>query len=342
MKNIFNKLLCLAVLASAFAFPSRAQFVNHLEETTLPVGEFTMVSANGDFEVTLSKGSYGVRLTTDKNLTPYVQVYVRSNTLYLTYDEKSVPKDIKKLYKGKNASQPVFRAVVSMPQLNGINLDDNVILSSTEAFYGSDVVITLTDKAQVRNLNVQGNSITVDMKKNTQAALTLTADKKMEVTTDDKAILKLAEMEVTTDDKAILKLAEKAREITLNAKGNSDNALSGEGEILNLNLSEKTTSNVSHRTKNAVLNVGGSSKLILNGSGEYLEVKGGKNAEVEAVAFPVKTMKAELDGGKVNVAVEKELNVTLLGGSSLFFTGSPTLIVNKIVKSTLAPAGTVK
>ena len=327
MKNVFSKLLCLAVLASAFAFPSRAQFVNHLEETTLPVGEFTMVSANGDFEVTLSKGSYGVRLTTDKNLTPYVQVYVRSNTLYLTYDEKSVPKDIKKLYKGKNASQPVFRAVVSMPQLNGINLDDNVILSSAEAFYGSDVVITLTDKAQVRNLNVQGNSITVDMKKNTQAALTLTADKKMEV---------------TTDDKAILKLAEKAREITLNAKGNSDNALSGEGEILNLNLSEKTTSNVSHRTKNAVLNVGGSSKLILNGSGEYLEVKGGKNAEVEAVAFPVKTMKAELDGGKVNVAVEKELNVTLLGGSSLFFTGSPTLIVNKIVKSTLAPAGTVK
>ena len=286
-----------------------------------------MVSANGDFEVTLSKGSYGVRLTTDKNLTPYVQVYVRSNTLYLTYDEKSVPKDIKKLYKGKNASQPVFRAVVSMPQLNGIELDDNVILSSAEAFYGSDIVISLTDKAQVRNLTVQGNSITVNMKKNAQAALTLTADKKMEV---------------TTDDKAILKLAEKAREITLNAKGNSDNALSGEGEILNLNLSEKTTSNVSHRTKNAVLNVGGSSKLILNGTGEYLEVKGGKNAEVEAVAFPVKTMKAELDGGKVNVAVEKEMNVTLLGGSSLFFTGSPTLIVNKIVKSTLAPAGTVK
>lgn len=327
MKNLFSKLLCLAVLASAFAFPSRAQFVNHLEESTLPVGEFTMVSANGDFEVTLSKGSYGVRLTTDKNLTPYVQVYVRSNTLYLTYDEKSVPKDIKKLYKGKNASQPVFRAVVSMPQLNGIELDDNVILSSAEAFYGSDIVISLTDKAQVRNLTVQGNSITVNMKKNAQAALTLTADKKMEV---------------TTDDKAILKLAEKAREITLNAKGSSDNALSGEGEILNLNLSEKTTGNVSHRTKNAVLNVGGSSKLILTGTGEYLEVKGGKNAEVEAVAFPVKTMKAELDGGKVNVAVEKELNVTLLGGSSLFFTGSPTLIVNKIVKSTLAPAGTVK
>ena len=327
MKNLFSKLLCLAVLASAFAFPSRAQFVNHLEESTLPVGEFTMVSANGDFEVTLSKGSYGVRLTTDKNLTPYVQVYVRSNTLYLTYDEKSVPKDIKKLYKGKNASQPVFRAVVSMPQLNGIELDDNVILSSAEAFYGSDIVISLTDKAQVRNLTVQGNSITVNMKKNAQAALTLTADKKMEV---------------TTDDKAMLKLAEKAREITLNAKGSSDNALSGEGEILNLNLSEKTTSNVSHRTKNAVLNVGGSSKLILTGTGEYLEVKGGKNAEVEAVAFPVKTMKAELDGGKVNVAVEKEMNVTLLGGSSLFFTGSPTLIVNKIVKSTLAPAGTVK
>ena len=65
MKNIFTKILCLAVLTSAFALPSRAQFPTQLEEVTLPVGEFTMVNANGDFEVTLSKGSYSVRVTSD-------------------------------------------------------------------------------------------------------------------------------------------------------------------------------------------------------------------------------------------------------------------------------------
>ena len=326
MKNIFTKLLCLAMLANAFVLPARAQFTSQLEETTLPVGEFSMVDANGDFEVSLSKGSYGVRLTTDKNLTPYVQVYVRSNTLYLTYDEKAVPKDIKKLYKGKDAPKPVFRAVVSLPQLNGLKLDDNVTLQATEEFFGSNVTITLNDKSQVRNLSLRANSITVTMKKNSQAALSLTADEKMEL---------------NTDDKAILKLTEKAREITLNAKGGSDNAFSGECELVNLNLSEKSSTNMTQRAQRAVLNVGGSSKLNLNGTADILEVRGDKNAEVEAATFPVKNMKAELNGSsKVNVAVEKELNVALQGGSTLIFTGSPTILVNKIVKSTLAPAGT--
>lgn len=327
MKNIFTKILCLAVLTCAYALPSRAQSPTQLEEVTLPVGEFTMVNANGDFEVTLSKGSYSVRVTADKNLMPYVQVYVRSNTLYLTYDEKAVPKDIKKLYKGKSAPKAVFRAIVSMPQLNGLSLDDNASLSSTELFYGSDVAINLTDKAQIRNLSVQASSITVTMNKNTQAALSLVADKKLEL---------------NTDDKAILKVADKADEITLNAKGSSDNALSGDSEVLNLNLSEKSNTHMTQRSKSAILHVGGSSELNLSGSADYMEVKSDKNAEVDAVSFPVQALKADLNGGKVNVAVDKELNVTLQGGSSLIFTGSPTILVNKIVKSTLAPAGTIK
>lgn len=327
MKNIFTKTLCLVVLASVFALPSRAQLSSQLDEVSLPVGEFSVVNTNGDFEITLSKGSYGVRVTADKNLMPYVQVYVRSNTLYITYDEKSVPKDIKKFYKGKSAPKAIFRAIVTMPQLNGITLDDNATLSSTEMFYGSDAVITLTDKSQIRNLSLQASSITVNMNKNTHAALSLVADKKMEV---------------NTDDKAVLKLAEKAQEVTLNAKGNSENALTGESDILNLNLNEKSSTQMSQRSKSAIMRVGGSSKLNLSGSAEYLEVTGEKNAEVEAVAFPVQAMKADLSGGKVNVAVEKELNVSLQGGSTVIFTGSPTILVNRIIKSTLAPAGTVK
>ncbi len=327
MKNIFTKILCLVVLASVFALPSRAQLSSQLDEVSLPVGEFSVVNTNGDFEITLSKGSYGVRVTADKNLMPYVQVYVRSNTLYITYDEKSVPKDIKKFYKGKSAPQAIFRAIVTMPQLNGITLDDNATLSSTEMFYGSDAVITLTDKSQIRNLSLQASSITVNMDKNTHAALSLVADKKMDV---------------NTDDKAVLKLSEKAQEVTLNAKGNSENALTGESDILNLNLNEKSSTQMSQRSKSAIMRVGGSSKLNLSGSAEYLEVTGEKNAEVEAVAFPVQAMKADLSGGKVNVAVEKELNVSLQGGSTVIFTGSPTILVNRIIKSTLAPAGTVK
>ena len=328
MKNIFTKLLCLAVLAGAFVLPAQAQFASQLEEKTLPVGEFSTISADGDFEVILNKGSYSVRVTTDQNLSAYVQVYVRAKTLYITYDEKAVPKDIKKLYKGKDAPKPVFRAVVSLPELNGFIIDDNVMLASTEEFYGSQVELTLGGKAQVKNLSLRANSITVNMKKNAQAAMVLSAD--------DKLVL-------NTDDKASLKLNEKAREITLNANGSSDNAFSGESDVLNLNLSEKSTTNMNQQAKKANLQVAGSSKLILTGKAEFLEVKGDKNAEVDAGTFQIEKASADLNGNcKVNVAAEKELSATLQGGSSLFYTGKPTMLIGKIVKSTLAPAGTVK
>lgn len=327
MKTILDKFLCVAVLASTFVLSAHAQFTSQLEEKTLPVGEFSSVNANGNFEVALSKGTYNVRITTDANLAPYVQVYVRAKTLYISYDEKSVPKDIKKLYKGKDAPKPVFRAVVSLPELNGFSIEDEVVLVSTEEFYGSDAAISIDEKAQVKNLNLRASNISVTMKKNAQAAMTLQADEKLEL---------------NTDDKSILKLTEKARKIFVKAEGSSDIALSGDGEEFTLNLSGKSTTNMTQKAVKAFLNVTGSSKLNLNGQAVIMEIKGDKSAEVEAVGFPVEKIKADLNGGKFNVSVEKELNVTQQGGSTLFFTGSPTILIGKIVKSTLAPAGTVK
>lgn len=328
MKNMFNKILCMAVMASAFVFPAKAQLTtSQWEEKTLPVGEFSSVEVVGDFEVALTKGAYSVRLTADKVLIPYVQVYVRSKTLYVAYDEKAVPKDVKKLYKGKDAPKPVFRAVVSMPELNGIKLDDNVMLASAEEFYGSKVTISLAGKSQIKNLTIHADDISLDMKKNAQAVITLNADSKLEV---------------NTDDKAILKLTEKAKEFTLNAKGSSDNAVSGEGGAITLKLGEKASVNMSQNTKKVTLEAGGSSSLVLNGKAESLEVKGDKNATVDATAFPVERVNANLGGGRVDVNVEKELKVTLDGGSTLVYAGSPTVLVGKIVKSTLAPAGALK
>lgn len=328
MKNVFYKFLSLAVLVSAFVVPARAQHVLQLEDKTLPVGEFSSVNVDGDFNITLSKGSYSVQVTADRNLMPYVQVYVRAKTLYVSYDEKSVPKDIKKLFKGKDGASPVFRATVSMPELNGIEIQDNVTLYSSEEFSGSNVTLSLNEKSQIQNLSLRANSITVNMKKNAQASLALNADKRIEL---------------NTDDKSVLKATGKANDLTVIAKGSSDNSLSGECEDLTLKLSERSNTSISMPVSDKViLDVDGSSKLSLNGKAELLEAKADRNAEVEANGFPVKKMKAELKGGKLNVNVEKELNVTLEGGSALYFMGTPTLIINKIIKSTLAPAGSVK
>ena len=57
-----------------------------LSDRDIAVSEFNAVNVSDDFEVTVSRGTYGVRLTVDKELAPYVEVYVRSKTLYIAYD----------------------------------------------------------------------------------------------------------------------------------------------------------------------------------------------------------------------------------------------------------------
>jgi len=121
MKRLTDKFLkaiigMIAFAALALLAPQslRAQsFSPKLTDKQIPVSEFNSLNVSDDFEVTLARGAYGVRLTVDEELAPYVEVYVKAKTLYLSYDEKSVPKELRKLYKGRNGLTPVFRVTAS-------------------------------------------------------------------------------------------------------------------------------------------------------------------------------------------------------------------------------------
>lgn len=327
MKSLVSKffalLICTFTLSAGVAF---AQLNSQLEEKNLPVGEFNIVSASGNFEVTVDKGSYGVRITTDQVLAPYVQVYVRSRTLYISYDEKSVPKDIKKQFKGRKTPDPVFRAVVFVPELNGVLLSDNATLMGTQEFAGSSVSINLSDKAQIKNLTLNCKNVTVNMKKNTIAALTLNADDKIDL---------------FTDGNASLKLTAKTHDLVLAAEGSSQVAITGDTRgksTLNLSGSSKTSATL--RAPRVTLQAAGSSELVLNGDAQNLSVFAERNCEVDASGFLVRKAEASLQGSaRVNLNVQDELSVTAVGGSALYYRGSPVIKVGKVVKSTLAPFG---
>lgn len=314
--------VCAAVLLT---LPARAQFTSQLEEKSLPVGEFSSVSVTDGFDVALVKGTYGVKVTADKDLSPYVQVYVRAKTLYITYDEKSVPKEVKKQYKGRGAPTPVFRAVVTLPELNGLSLEETAVLSSTDEFSGSNVSINLAGKSQIKALNLKAQSITVSLKKNTQADLTLRADNRLEINTEDNA-------------KA--KVSVKAQELAINASDQSEVGIVGESESCSLYLVERAVANVSQKADKASLQVSGSSTLTLSGNGSSLALKADKSASVEASGFPVKKVEASMQGNsKANVAVSELIDATLVGGSALYYTGTPSFKIGKVIKSTLAPYG---
>lgn len=326
MKALVNKVLWLTLgLVCLLALPARAQATAGTEEKTLPVGEFTSLSVSDDFEVSLVKGRHGVRITSEKELIPYIQVYVRSKTLFITYDEKSVPKDIKKLFKGRGASDPVFRAVVQMPELGGISLSNNATLSAAEDFNGSSFELNLADKAQVKSLSVRANSASLNLKKNAQASLTLEAENRLEI---------------NTEGNAGLKLSGKAAELALNAAGSSDVTLAADTKSSSVTTSGSAGVSLSQKTEVITLNVGGSSKLNLSGEAKSLQIRGERNAQVEANAFNVEKCEASMSGSsRINISISESLEASLVGGSALYYSGTPTIKIGKVIKSTLAPYG---
>ena len=326
MKAIINKVLWLAVgIVCLFVLPAQAQVTAGQEEKSIPVGEFSSISVSDDFEVSLVKGKHGVKITSEKELIPYIQVYVRSKSLFITYDEKSVPKDIRKLFRGRGSSDPVFRAVVSMPEIGGISLSNNATLSSIEDFSGGTFDLNLADKAQVKTLTVRVNSANLNLKKNAQVSMNVEVANRLEI---------------NTEGNASIKLSGKAQEFSVNAAGSSELTVSADCKSSTITTSGSADLSLSQKTEKMVLTVGGFSKLNLSGEADSIQIRGERSASVDANAFSVKKAEANLSGSaKVNISISESLDATLVGGSSLYYTGTPSIKIGKVIKSTLAPYG---
>lgn len=329
MKALINKMLVLAIasITLLLAAPAaRAQYTSQLEEKTIPVGEFSGIEVAGDFEVTLSDGPCVAKVTVDKMLSPYVQVYVRGKVLHITYDSKAVPKDVRQLYKGRNAPKPVFRASVSMPELSSLFLGGNAILNSGDVLECKLTTdIDIQDKAQLKNLNIKAGSVNVNMKKQAQAALSIDGVNKAELKTEGNANLR-----ATVNAHDVISAAAGSSEIAITSKG-EDATISGTGG---------SKSVITFEGEKAVVNISGSASINLSGKGETLSVRGEKSANLEAAAFDTKTATVDLNGSvKANVTVSESLDANLVGGSTLYYTGDPVFKIGKIVRSTLAPYG---
>ena len=327
LKAIIGMVAFAAVLLMAPQRAAAQSLSAQLTDKDITVSEFNAVNVSDDFEVTVSRGTYGVRLTVDKELAPYVEVYVRSKVLYVSYDEKAVPKELRKQYRGKGALTPVFRVVAYTPELQAVTLSDNATLTGVEEFTAGEFELTTAGKSQVKNLSISATSARISMKKNAVATLNLKTDRGVEVNTDNSANLKLTFT---------------GRELALTADGSSVVVADG-GTTRSLNLSTGGSSQVSviSDTEKVEVTSEGSSKLTLTGKAREMEVKGSRSSVVDAFAMPMEEVEANLsNSSSVTVSVSKKVSVNLVGGSSLFYSGSPVFEIEKIVKSTLAPYGT--
>ena len=325
--NAIIGMIAFAALLALAPYPAAAQSLSaQLTDKDIVVSEFNAVNVSDDFDVTVSRGSYSVRMTVDKELAPYVEVYVRSKTLYISYDEKAVPKELRKQYKGKGAPTPVFRVMVYTPELASVSLSDNVTMSTVGEFVTGDFELTAAGKSVVKNLAVTASSAKISLRKNAVATLHVDTDRGVEVNTDNSSNLKLTFT---------------GKELALNSDGSSIVVADGPTRSLNLMTGGSSQVTVNSDTEKVELTTEGSSKLTLTGKATEMKVKGSRSSSVDAFAMPLETVEANLsNSSSVTVTVSKKVYANLVGGSALYYSGKPEFQIEKIVKSTLAPYGT--
>ena len=326
LKAIIGMIAFAAVLLGTSQRVAAQSLSAQVTDKDIMVSEFNAVNVSDDFDVTISRGTYGVRLTVDKELAPYVEVYVRSKVLYISFDEKSVPKELRKQYRGKGALTPVFRVMAYTPELQAVTLSDNAVLSGVEEFVTSDFELTAVGKTQVKNLSVSAASARISMKKNAVANLNLKTDRGVEVNTDNNANLKLTFT---------------GRELALTSDGSSLVVADGPTRSLNLSTGGSSQVSITSDTEKVEVTAEGSSKLTLTGKALEMAVKGSRSSVVDAFAMPLEEVEANLSNSStVTVSVSKKVTANHVGGSALLYSGNPAFQIEKIVKSTLAPYGT--
>ena len=295
MKRFF--ITAVALLAAGILSLTQAAAQTTQKQQTFE--SFSGINISGDFQVTLTPGTeYAVTLTVDEAIMPHVQCFVTSGVL--TVSVGKLPKEVKKLFKGKN--KPTYILVVTAPQLGNIALKDNVTLMTTNNFTAGALRLDLTGKSQIRHLTVEdAASADIIMSKNAIADLTLDAN----------------QVNVEMSGSAQLRLNYNVESLKIQSKNSALIAANGEAG--------QTT-----------IVADGSSKISLTGlSEENIDVKGGGSANIDCLKLETRRANIVLTGATLVEAAKEEISVDLSGKSTLIFDNDPVVKVVSIRTSTM-------
>jgi hypothetical protein len=263
---------------------------------------FDVVIASGNFNVTMNHDeSYGVKLTVDDALQDYVQCYVRGNTLYLALSEKSIPKEVRKLYRGKNAPDPVLNAIVYLPALSALTLSDEATFTALDPIESDRFDVTLSGNAVARNLVVDAATVTIVCDKKSNLDLDVICD----------------ELDLKASGNAKVNLDFDTKKLIADNAGSASLILNGDADDVEIIA-------------------GNSSALTLGGAGFSLIVNGsGASSKVDASKFHVLAASIVASGTSVNVSADDELELDLSKGATVLYAGEPQVKIVRIENSSV-------
>lgn len=282
-----------------------------VKQTSINVSPFSTVKVAGSFSVSLVRGSdYRVLLSVEEGYMDYVVCGVTAGELTIDLDERFVPAEVKRQFRGKGTPDPVFSAVVYVPELvKAVEMTGKAVLRDTEdVFDKARVEFSLVDNAAIRQLDLSSQSVMISLQNKSTA--------------DIKVICK--QLDASTANSSSLTIDETSEDASYSLQGSS--------KI----ISKSRGSKVSIKTKS-------NSTMTLVGSGDSIAYNLSGTSEVNAVDYEVPEASIVMTSVcMLSQSAYKSLTLNLNGGSTLLFAGDPVMKVENIKSSTVSRLNTGK
>lgn len=299
MNRILKVLTCCAALCAAGVMASA-----QVKEIRHDFSAFNAVEVDYDFNVNVvtSDKDYSILLTVDDVLTDYVKTYVKGRTLYISFDKKSLPKDIKNLYKGRKSDKPTLMATVYAPKdITSFKLSAKAVLSVENEIECEDFKLELDELSSVKKISVNADKAVIKSNNTASANMIIYAD----------------ELEIEADGKSSLDMDASVENLNLKAAGACSILYTGE-------------------TVNANLDLSGSSKATMKGNALYLGVTGSNSSSLDAINLKTPEASVKLsNSSKVTEAATEKLHIEMSGNSTLVFDNDPAVDIISIKSSTV-------
>lgn len=299
MKKLLLGIICCAVL---FCCPARAQ---QPMQYSIDLSAFSAMDLSGPFQVSVVQGTqYRALITVLEPYREYVECYVNAGVMTLTLDEKRVPAEVKRQFRAKGTADPVFSAIVYVPQaLQEVSMSGKALLHDSDDIFDKEAVsFNLDGQAQVKSLSLATSVFKLDM--------------------EGKSV---ADFNVTCRE-SIVKASQSAQLAIDEHTESSFYKVQGSAKL-------RMVSNCSHFEMAAKSNC----VVHLSGRAERATFDMGGTCEVDGTRFDVSDADVTMSSVcKLCVAASRKLKVNLNGGSTLHFAGDPVIEIDNIRSATMS------
>lgn len=262
---------------------------------------FNRIVVNDGFDFSLvNSDGYSVRLSTDAEIFIYAHAFVKDSTLFLELDKEAFPADLRKSLAAQG-NQPLLKAEICVSDIDSVEIHDDAVLDNADQFDCGSLRIVMDGASRIAGLEISGGSLELDLTRNASASVS--------VKTDSLKVVSSASSSVT--------VACSNRYSSFRAIGNSSMRINCVSD--DCRIASESAAEVSAAGKAGACAVTGRAGSIVNAS----DLTSGA-ADVSL------SMASHCTLGKTD-----SLTVDLTGGSHLIVEGNPSMLIRRIISSSV-------